>query len=51
VELELLQQVMGRGRRVGVLEVDHEADADEVIAGLCVLHRVDPGAPDLAVAL
>ena len=49
VGLELLQQVVGGGRRVGVLEVDHEPDRDEVIAGLLVLHRVDPGAADLAV--
>ena len=49
VRLELLQQVVGRGRRVGVLEVDDEADRDEVLAGLLVLHRVDPGAADLPV--
>ena len=48
VELELLQQVVGRRGGVGVLEVDDEADRDEVLA-LLVLHRVDPGAADLAV--
>jgi hypothetical protein len=49
VQLELLQQVVRRGRGVAVLEVDDEADRDQVVAGLLVLHRVDPGAADLAV--
>ena len=40
---------MGRGGRVGVLEVDDEADRDQIVAGLLVLHRVQPGAADLAV--
>src|SRR5258706_16188545 len=40
---------MAGRRRVGILEVDDEADADEVLAGLGVLHRVDPGSADLAV--
>ena len=48
--LEQLEQVVGRGRRVGVVEIDHEADADEVLAGALVAHRVDPAATDLAVA-
>ncbi len=49
VHLERLQQVVGRGGRVRVVEVDHEADRDEVLAGLLVLHRVDPRAAELAV--
>ena len=49
VGLEGLQQVVGRGGGVGVLEVDHEADRHEVVAGLLVLHRVDPRAAHLAV--
>ena len=40
---------MGRGRRVPVVEVDDESDRDQVIAGLLVLHRVEPGAAQLPV--
>ena len=49
VRLEQLEQVVRRRRRVRVLEVDDEADRDEVLARLLVLHRVDPRAADLAV--
>ena len=49
VQLDLLQQVVRGGGRVGVVEVDDEADRDEVLAGLLVLHRVDPRAADLPV--
>ena len=49
VGLELLQEVVGRAGRVGVVEVEHEADRDQVLAGLLVDHRVDPGAADLVV--
>ena len=49
VRLELLQQVVGRRGGVGVVELDDEADRDQVLPGLLVLHRVDPGAADLAV--
>src|ERR1700722_15911688 len=49
MHLELLQQVVGGSRRIGVLEVDHEADRDEVIARLLILHRVEPGAANLPV--
>ncbi len=42
MRLERLQQVVRGGGRVGVLELDDEADRDEVLAGLLVLHRVDP---------
>jgi hypothetical protein len=50
VLLEKLEQVVDGGRRVGVVEVDDEADADKVLAGLVVPHRIDPAAADLAVA-
>ena len=44
VRLELLQHVVRREPRVGVLEPDHEADAEVLGA-----HRVDERAADLAV--
>ena len=49
MRLERLQQVVRRGRRVAVLEVDDEPDRDEVLARLLVLHRVQPGAAELSV--
>ncbi len=49
VHLERLQQVVSGGRRVLVVEIDDEPDRDQVVAGLLVLHRVDPGAAELAV--
>ena len=49
VGLELLQEVVGGAGRVGVVEVEDEADRDQVLAGLLVHHRVDPGAADLVV--
>ena len=48
VQLERLQQIVGRGRGVAVVEVDDEPDRDEVLA-LGVLHRVHPGAAELPV--
>src|SRR5271154_1707493 len=49
MRLDLLEEVVRRGGRVGVVEVDNEADADEVLAGLVVLHRIHPRAADLPV--
>ena len=49
VQLELLEQVVRGGGRVGVLEVDDETDADEILARLLVLHRVQPRAADLPI--
>ena len=49
MRLERLQQVVRRGRRVAVVEVDDEPDRDQVVTGLLVLHRVDPGAAELPV--
>ena len=48
VELELLQHVVDREARVGVVEPDHEADRDAVRLALAV-HRVDPRAAELLV--
>jgi hypothetical protein len=49
VQLPLLEHVVRGGGGVGVLEVDDEADRDEILTGLLVLHRVQPGAADLTV--
>src|SRR4029079_15615931 len=43
--LELLEQVVARDGRVGVVEAHDEADRDAVVA-----HRVDPRAAELPVA-
>ncbi len=49
MRLERLKQVVHRGRRVAIVEVDHEPDRDEIVAALLVLHRVDPRATELPV--
>ena len=49
MRLECLQEVVRRGRRVAIVEVDHEPDRNEVVTGLLVLHRVYPGAAELPV--
>src|ERR1700738_3275873 len=49
MELELLEQVVGRGCGIAVVEVDYEADRHEVLTRLVVLHRVDPGPAELSV--
>ena len=48
VELELLQHVVDREARVGVVEPGHEADRDAGRVALAV-HRVDPRAAELLV--